>query len=97
MRVAIVGATGLVGEMMRRVLEERDFPLTDLVLLASERSRGLRQRFKEEWHEVRQLSRAAFRGVDVALFATEAELSKEYAVHAARVGAVAIDNSSAFR
>lgn len=97
MRVAIVGATGLVGEMMRRVLEERDFPLTDLVLLASQRSRGSKQRFKGEWHKVRGVSPAAFNGVDIALFATEAELSREYAAAAARAGAVAIDNSSAFR
>lgn len=97
MRVAIVGATGLVGEMMRKVLEERDFPLTDLVLAASQRSRGSRQEFKGETHEVVELAPSAFRGVDIALFATDAELSRQYAPLAVSEGAVAIDNSSAFR
>jgi aspartate-semialdehyde dehydrogenase len=96
-RVAIVGATGLVGEMMRIVLEERDFPLTDLVLMASRRSRGSRQRFKGEWHSVVEMGPTAFEGVDIALFATGAELSREYAITAVKAGAVAIDNSSAFR
>lgn len=97
MKVAIVGATGLVGEMMRRVLEERNFPLSDLLLVASKRSMGSRQRFKGEWHPVMELKEGIFGGVDIALFATEAELSREYAQSAAKSGAVAIDNSSAFR
>ena len=97
MRVAIVGATGLVGEMMLRVLEERDFPLDHLVLMASQRSRGSKCIFKGEDHEVVELTASAFRKVDIALFATGAELSREFAPAAAREGAVAIDNSSAFR
>jgi aspartate-semialdehyde dehydrogenase len=83
--------------MMRKVLEERDFPLTDLVLAASQRSRGSRQEFKGETHEVVELTPAVFRGVDIALFATDADLSRQYAPLAVREGSVAIDNSSGFR
>lgn len=97
MRVAIVGATGLVGDMMRTVLEERDFPVDDVLFLASQRSSGAKLRFKGEHHEVAELNAAHLKGVDIALFATEAEISREYVRVAAKAGAVAIDNSSAFR
>lgn len=97
MRVAIVGATGLVGEMMRRVLEERDFPVTDLLLLASHRSSGDRLKFKGDSHRVMELRPDSFKGVDLALFATEAEISRNYVKDAVAAGAVVIDNSSAFR
>jgi len=96
-RVAIVGATGLVGEMMRRVLEERDFPVDDLVLIASERSSGAKLKFKGDYHKIVELNAAHLKGVDIALFATEAEISREYVKAAVKAGAVAIDNSSAFR
>lgn len=97
MRVAIVGATGLVGEMMRKVLEERDFPADDLLLLASERSSGTKLRFRGDYHEIVELNAAHLKGVDIALFATDAEISREYVKAAVKAGAVAIDNSSAFR
>jgi aspartate-semialdehyde dehydrogenase len=96
-RVAVAGATGLVGEMMRRVLEERNFPLSDFVPLASRRSEGGELQFRGKSHRIEELTSSAFQGVDVALFATEAEVSREYAPDAVRAGAVVIDNSSAFR
>ncbi len=97
MRVAIAGATGLVGEMMRRVLEERNFPLSDFLPLASHRSEGGELQFRGKFHRIRELTSSAFSGVDVALFATEAEISRRFAPDAAKAGAVVIDNSSAFR
>jgi aspartate-semialdehyde dehydrogenase len=83
--------------MMRKVLEERDFPLTDLVLTASQRSKGTRQEFRGETHEVVELMPSVFQGVDIALFATDSALSRQYAPLAVKEGAVAIDNSNAFR
>jgi aspartate-semialdehyde dehydrogenase len=96
-RVAIVGATGLVGEMMRTVLAERKFPASDVLLLASERSSGAQLEFNGGYHKVLALKPGNFEGVDIALFGTEAEISREYVKVAAQAGAVAIDNSSAFR
>jgi aspartate-semialdehyde dehydrogenase len=96
-RVAILGATGAVGEVLRRVLWERKFPLDDLVLLASPRSAGSRVRFGESDIEVREVSRQAFAGVDIALFSAGAARSREWAPVAVAAGAVVVDNSSAFR
>jgi aspartate-semialdehyde dehydrogenase len=96
-KVAIAGATGAVGREMMKVLEERDFPVGELVPLASERSEGQ----KLPWHDgeitVRRLKPDSFAGVDIALFSPGATVSREFAPHAARAGAVVIDNSSAFR
>ena len=97
MRVAVVGATGLVGREMVRTLEERVFPVDELVPLASERSEGRRLRFGGEDVAVGRLSLDALHGVDVALFSAGAEVSREIVPDAAARGTVCIDNSSAFR
>jgi aspartate-semialdehyde dehydrogenase len=95
--VAVVGATGLVGRKMMQVLEERKFPVDRLVPLASERSAGREVQFNGKQWKVRTLEPQSFEGVRVALFSAGAGVSKEFAPHAVRAGAVVIDNSSAFR
>ncbi len=95
--VAVVGATGAVGETILRILDERKFPISRLRLFASERSAGRRLRFQEEEVPVEPLAADAFRGIDFALFSAGASRSREFAPAAARAGAVVIDNSSAFR
>ncbi len=96
--VAVVGATGAVGRMMLKVLEERDFPVKSLRLFASERSKGVRLKFKGEEVEVEVLSETAnFKGIDIALFSAGAARSLEFAPKFAEAGAVVIDNSSAWR
>jgi len=97
MHIAIVGATGLVGRTMARVLEERSFPVTTLRLLASHRSAGERVNVLGSDYIVQALGPASFEGIDVALFSAGGSVSKEYCPIAARSGAVAIDNSSAWR
>jgi aspartate-semialdehyde dehydrogenase len=96
-KVAIAGATGAVGREMMKVLEEREFPVGELVPLASERSEGQRLEFMGDELVVRRLKPDSFAGVDIALFSPGATVSREFAPHAARAGAVVIDNSSAFR
>jgi aspartate-semialdehyde dehydrogenase len=95
-RVAIVGATGAVGQELMAVLQERKFPVTDLKLLASARSHGKKLYFCDEELTVSQAKADSFRGVDIAFFAGGA-VSKELVPEAVKRGAVAIDNSSAFR
>jgi len=95
--VAVVGATGAVGREMLEILEERKFPVGELVALASERSEGERVEFKGKNIVVRQLTRDSFKDVDLAFFSAGAELSLEFAPEAVKSGAVVIDNSSAFR
>jgi len=95
--VAVVGATGAVGETILQILEERKFPIREIRLLASERSAGRRLRFQDEEVRVEPLTADGFRGVEFALFSAGASRSKEFAPAAARAGAVVIDNSSAFR
>ncbi|HEY4491232.1 MAG TPA: aspartate-semialdehyde dehydrogenase [Acidobacteriota bacterium] len=95
--VAVVGATGLVGRTMIKVLEERNFPIERLVLLASERSAGTKVGFRGKPVIVQRLSADQFRGIDFALFSAGAVVSTEFAPIAAKAGAVVIDNSSAFR
>ncbi|MBI4412741.1 MAG: aspartate-semialdehyde dehydrogenase [candidate division NC10 bacterium] len=95
--VAVVGATGVVGETILRILEERKFPDRTLRLFASERSAGRRLRFQEDEVPVEPLAADAFRGIHFALFSAGASRSREFAPAAARAGAVVIDNSSAFR
>jgi aspartate-semialdehyde dehydrogenase len=95
--IAVVGATGLVGRAMVKVLEERRFPVGRLVLLASERSVGKEMSFKGKPVAVQKLERERFEGVEIALFSAGASVSKEFAPHAVKCGAVVIDNSSAFR
>jgi aspartate-semialdehyde dehydrogenase len=95
--VAIVGATGVVGGTVRAILEERAFPVGELRLLASERSRGARLAFKGAACTVGELSAGAFAGVDLAFFAAGGSVSQEFVPQAVAAGAVAIDKSSAFR
>lgn len=96
-RVAVVGATGAVGREMLSILEERDFPLQELVPLASERSAGKRLAFRGEEVECLELSPDRLRGVDIALFSAGGAVSKEYAPIARDAGCVVVDNSSAWR
>ncbi len=95
--VAVVGATGAVGAEMLRCLERSSYPTGTLKLFASERSVGKRLVFRDGEIELGSLGEDSFVGVDVALFASETDISKKYVPMAAAAGAVAIDNSSAFR
>jgi aspartate-semialdehyde dehydrogenase len=96
-RVAIVGATGLVGGEFLKILEERKFPMDSLRLYASDRSAGKRLSFMGEELVVEETSDDSFNNIDIALFSAGGDISKRFAPIAARAGAVAIDNSSAFR
>jgi len=95
--VAIVGATGAVGEEMLLCLEQRNFPLGKLKLLASARSAGKKKTFRGEEIVIEELTHDSFAGVDIALFSAGGSISLEYGPSAATAGAVVIDNSSAFR
>ena len=95
--LALVGATGVVGQEILRVLEERELPLSDLTVLASSHSEGTRVEFRDRRYVVRLLTKDALAGVDLAIFATSPEASKDYVPHAVTAGAVVIDTSSAFR
>lgn len=95
--VAVVGATGAVGLEMIRTLERRQFPVSQLTLLASARSAGKKLTFRGTEVPVRELTREAFKGVDLALFSAGGSISKEFAPLAAQEGCVVVDNSSAFR
>ncbi|MDZ4286369.1 MAG: aspartate-semialdehyde dehydrogenase [Prosthecobacter sp.] len=95
--VAIVGATGAVGVEMLRCLEQRNFPVGQLTLLASARSAGKKMKFKGEDVTIKELTADSFAGVDIALFSAGGGISKEFAPHAVKAGAVVVDNSSAFR
>jgi aspartate-semialdehyde dehydrogenase len=97
LRVAVVGATGAVGRMMTRILQERDFPVGSFVPLASERSASTRVRFRDENHTVGVLSLQALRGVDLALVSAGASVSRSLIPEAAAAGTTCIDNSAAFR
>jgi aspartate-semialdehyde dehydrogenase len=95
--VAVVGATGAVGVEMLLCLEQRNFPLGRLKLLASARSAGKRMQFRGEDVVVEELTHDSFNDVDIALFSAGGGISKEFGPSAAAAGAVVIDNSSAFR
>jgi aspartate-semialdehyde dehydrogenase len=95
--VAVVGATGAVGEIMRQVLAERSFPLRAIKFLASERSAGKVIEFAGKKYTVEPIRAEAFAGVDIVLSSTPASISREYSPMAARAGAIVIDNSSAWR
>ncbi len=97
MKVAIVGATGLVGNMMLRVLEERHFPLTDLLPVASEKSVGAEISFQGKKYPVVNLATALAQQPRIALFSAGAAVSLAWAPAFAQAGAVVIDNSSAWR
>lgn len=95
--VAVVGATGAVGEQMLKVLAERDFPAAEVHPLASARSAGKRVRFKGRDLEVGELAAFDFSRVKIALFSAGASVSKEHAPRAAAAGCVVVDNTSQFR
>jgi aspartate-semialdehyde dehydrogenase len=97
LRVAVVGATGAVGNLMVKVLEERSFPVSDLKLLASARSLGKTLPFNGTELPVHELQEDSFEGIQVALFSAGGSISKKFAPLAAQAGCVVIDNSSAFR
>jgi aspartate-semialdehyde dehydrogenase len=96
-KVAVVGATGAVGEVMLSILAERDFPVGELVALASERSAGGTVKYGNRDVVVQDLATFDPTGVDIALFSAGGSISKEFAPKFAAAGAVVIDNSSAFR
>jgi len=96
-RVAVVGATGAVGQQMVACLEERRFPVAQLVALASERSMGKKVTFLGKEIPVEILTKDSFDGVEIALFSAGGGISLEYGPIAAAAGAVVVDNSSAWR
>ena len=96
-RIAIVGATGAVGGEFLRCLEERRFPISELHLLASARSRGKKMLFDGRDVVVEELTEASFANIDIAFFSAGGSISKKYGPVAAKAGAVVVDNSSAFR
>ena len=98
MKVAIVGASGAVGQEFLRVLDERNFPIDELVLFVSTRSAGTKYTFRGKQYEVQLLKHGDdFKGVDIAFTSAGAGTSKEFAEDITKFGAVMIDNSSAFR
>ncbi len=96
-RVAIVGATGLVGQEFIRILEQRDFPMSSVKLLASYRSAGRKLFVKHEEIEVEETVPESFENIDIALFSAGGDTSRHFSPMAASAGAVVVDNSSAFR
>jgi aspartate-semialdehyde dehydrogenase len=97
MRVAVVGATGMVGEMLRRVLEERNFPVTEFIPVASEKSVGKEIMFKNKAYKVVSMEEAIQKRPDLALFSAGGSTSLEFAPQFAAVGTIVVDNSSAWR
>jgi len=95
--LAIVGATGAVGEVLRQVLLERAFPYRSIKFLASERSAGKTISFGGKEHKIEPLRPEAFAGIDIVLSSTPASISREYSPMAAKAGAIVVDNSSAWR
>jgi aspartate-semialdehyde dehydrogenase len=96
-KVAIVGATGLVGQEFIKVLVQRNFPMASVHLFASDRSAGKKLFVNHEEIKVEETTSESFKGVDIALFSAGAEISRYFSPIAAQSGAVVIDNSSAFR
>ena len=95
--VAVVGATGAVGVEFLQCLEERNFPMSELRLLASARSKGKKMKFKGTDIVIQELTPESFKGIDIALFSAGGSISRELCPVAAKAGAIAVDNSSAFR
>ena len=95
--IAIVGATGIVGESFLEILSSRDFPLRDIYAIASERSAGKTVRFGNEILEIIDIESFDFSKVDIAFFSAGREVSAMHAKEAAKSGAVVIDNTSYFR
>ena len=97
MKLAVVGATGMVGKVMLKILSERNFPLSELIPVASERSVGKRINYHGDSFEVLGLSTAISMAPDIALFSAGSDISLEWAPKFAEAGTVVIDNSSAWR
>ena len=97
MKVAVVGATGMVGNVMLQVLEERNFPYTELLLVASERSAGKKIEYKGKSYTIIGLQDAVNARPDIALFSAGGSISEEWAPKFAEVGTTVVDNSSAWR
>jgi aspartate-semialdehyde dehydrogenase len=95
--VAVVGATGAVGEQIIRLLEERNFPIKELKLLSSARSAGVKLPFKGQEVTVQEATPESFQGVDIALFSAGGDVTKALAPHAVKAGTICIDNTSAYR
>jgi len=95
--VAVLGATGAVGQEMMKILEERNFPVGKLIPLASARSAGKTLKFKGEDVVIQEACDAAFEGVDIVLGAAENDIAEKFAPAIVKAGAVFVDNSSAFR
>lgn len=97
MKIAVVGATGMVGQIMLKVLEERNFPVTELIPVASEKSIGKKIKFKDKEFEIISMQDALLRKPEIALFSAGGTISLEFAPQFAAVGTTVIDNSSAWR
>ena len=95
--VAVMGATGAVGNCFLRIMEERKFPVKNIKLLASERSKGKSKKFKGKFYPVEVLTHDSFKGIDIVLSSAGASRSLEFLPSAVKAGAVCVDNSSAFR
>ena len=95
--VAVVGATGAVGEQMREILDERLFPVDELRLLASERSAGQHLEFQQKQVRVGVLDEHSFEDIDIALFSAGGSVSDKFAPIAVRAGGVVVDNTARFR
>lgn len=95
--VAVLGATGAVGQQMIKTLQDRNFPISKLSLLSSSRSAGKQVEFKGEIITVEEAKPESFEGVDIALFSAGGSISKQFAPEAVKRGAIVVDNTSAFR
>src|SRR5215469_5620502 len=96
-KIAVVGATGAVGQTTLKILEQRNFPVRELSAFASVRSVGKSVTFKGESIPVTEVRRDSFKGIDIAFFSAGGQQSRDLAPHAVAAGAVVIDKSSAFR
>ena len=96
-RVAILGATGAVGQEFLSILEERKFPLAELKVLASERSAGKNVKFQGKWITIEPATPESFKGIDLVLSSAGATVSRRLVPEAVKAGAVVVDNTSAFR
>ncbi|MDD5134007.1 MAG: aspartate-semialdehyde dehydrogenase [Phycisphaerae bacterium] len=95
--IAIAGVTGAVGQEFIKILEQRDFPVKSIKMLASSRSVGKTVKFRGKDYPVEELTETSFAGIDIALFSAGGDRSKQFAPAAVKAGAVVVDNSSAFR
>src|SRR5262245_58931480 len=96
-RIAVVGATGAVGQTTLKLLHERNFPVRDLRVFASARSAGKKVSFAGASIAIEPLTEASFKGIDIALFSAGTEQSRQFAPAAVKAGAVVVDKSNAFR